>query len=110
MTAAQRNATRRYRERRRNSGLARLEVQVPADAIPVIRKVASLLRDQTEDAASLRRRLGFEDAPLARSALDIFATEEAPAAASESLLDEALAQVGRNRRDPRFNRARKIKL
>ena len=108
MTAAQRQATRRYRERRRKSGLARVEVQVAADAVEVIRRAASLLQDETEDAASLRRHLGFEDSAPVHSALDIFSMEDTPQA--KTLWDQAMAQVRRDRRDPRLNRARKIKL
>src|SRR5437588_10899345 len=110
MTTAQRQATRRYRERRRKSGLARLEVQVPPDAVPVIRKAASLLREQADEAESLRRHLGFEDSAPAQSALDIFTMKDTPAAEADALWDAAAAQVRRDRRDPRFNRGRKIKL
>jgi hypothetical protein len=108
MSTAQRQATRRYRERRRKSGLTRLEVQVPAEAVPVIRKAASLLRDQTEGAAGLRRHLGFEESAPIQSALGIFAMNDGPY--PKTLWNDAMAQVRRERRDPRHNRARRIKL
>ena len=110
MTTAQRQATRRYRERRRKSGLARLEVQVPADAIPVIRKAASLLREQANEAVSLRRHLGFEDNANVESALDIFAMKETLRPEQETLWENAMGQVRRDRHDAKFNRARKVKL
>jgi hypothetical protein len=44
MTSAQQRATKRYRDRRRKSGLQRLEVQVPAAEADVIRKAAEILR------------------------------------------------------------------
>ena len=110
MTTAQREATRRYRERRRKGGLARLEVQVPAAEVPVIRKAASLLRDQAEDAVRLRRHLGFEDSANAQTALDIFAMQEPLPAEVEALWEDAMGQIRRDRGDPRFNRARKIDL
>ncbi len=43
MTSAQRRATKRYRERRRRSGLKRLEVQVPAQDAAVICRAAAIL-------------------------------------------------------------------
>lgn len=110
MTTAQRRATRRYRERRRKGGFARLEVQVPAAEVPVIRKAASLLRDQAEDAARLRRHLGFEDSANTQSALDIFAMPESLPADAEALWEDAMLQVRRDRGDPQFNRARKTNL
>lgn len=109
-TTAQRQATKRYRDRRRKSGFARLEIQVPAAEVPVIRKAASLLRDQTEDAARLRQHLGFEESANMQSALDIFAMNEPVSADVEAAWDDAMRQVRQDRVDPRFNRARKTRL
>jgi hypothetical protein len=106
-TTAQRRATRRYRERRRKGGLTRLEIQVPAADAQLIRKVASLLRDQADEAARLRRHLGFEDDANARNALDIFAMPEPARADAEAIWEDAMAKVRRDRADPRLNRARK---
>lgn len=107
---AQRQATRRYRERRRKSGLTRVEIQVPAAEIPVIRKAASLLRDQAEDAARLRQHLGFEERAMVKNALDIFAMNEPLSAGTEAVWEDAMRQVRQDRDDPSFNRVRKARL
>ena len=106
-TTAQRRATKRYRERRRKGGLTRLEIQVPAADAPVIRKAALLLRDQADDAVRLRRHLGFEESAPAQSALDIFAMAEPLSADAETMWEDAMTRVRRDRADPRLNRARK---
>jgi hypothetical protein len=111
MGSAQQSATRRYRERRRNSGLKRLEVQVPSSDAAVIKKAAAVLREQSEDAARLRQQLGF-DPPLTKGmgAAEVFAMTEPLSEEGERLWEEAMAQVARERKGPVLNRARKLKL
>jgi hypothetical protein len=111
MANAQRRATKRYRERTRKRGLKRLEVRVPADDVPVIRKVAAILRDQPREAALLREhvRRGHSTSP-ALSALDAFAMTEALSPDGEALWDDAMAQIERERRDPLMSRARDVEL
>jgi hypothetical protein len=109
--AAQRRATKRYRERRRKRGLKRLEVQVPASEAEVIRRAAEVLRNQAEEANRLRAHLGFELQPgRLSSALDIFAMKEPLDARTEALWDEAMTQVERARSDKSFNRSRDLDL
>ena len=111
MTSTQRQAIKRYRERRRKRGLKRLEVQVPAGEAAVIRKAAAILRDQAEDAARLRDHLGFEPRPGGvQSAFDIFAMTPSLSPEGEALWDEAMAQVERDRRNPALHRPRDVDL
>jgi hypothetical protein len=111
MTHAQRQATRRYRDRRRKRGLKRVEVLVPADAVATIRTAAAILRDESGQATHLRRHLGSLAKPAeAQSAIDAFAMTELPSAKGQKLWDDAMAQVERDRRNPRLNRARAVDL
>ena len=106
---AQRLATKEYRERRRTRGLKRLEVQVPATEVAVIRKVAAILREQPKETTLLRQHLGL--APRRpQSALDMFAMPEPLSPEGEALWEEAMAQVERERRDPTLNRLRDVDL
>lgn len=110
-TTAQRRATKRYRERRRKRGLTRLEVQVPAGEVAVIRKAAAILRDREAEAAKLRAFLGFGAEPgRLSSALDIFAMQEELSPEGEALWNDAMAQIERERHDPNLNRMRDIDL
>jgi hypothetical protein len=106
---AQRIATKGYRERRRKRGLKRLEVQVPATEVAVIRKVAAILREQPNEATLLRQHLGFAPRHV-QSALDIFAMPEPLSTEGEALWDEAMAQVERERHDPALVRPRDVDL
>jgi hypothetical protein len=111
MANAQRRATKRYRERTRKRGLKRLEVRVPVADVPVIRKVAAILRDQPREATLLREHVGLSPSTSpAMSALDVFAMTEPLSPEGEALWDEAMAQVERERRDPLLNRARDVDL
>jgi hypothetical protein len=111
MTAAQRRATKRYRERRRKTGLKRLEVQVPASEAVVIRRAAEILRGQAEEANRLRAHLGFyPDAGHPSTALDVFAMTESLNAEAEALWEQAMTQVEQARRDTSFNRSRALDL
>jgi hypothetical protein len=111
MSSAQQRATRRYRERRRNGGFKRLEVQVPTADAAVIKKAASVLREQSEESTRLRQHLGFESKPRkGMSVLEAFAMTEPLSEEGERLWEEAMAQVARDRKDPVLNRPRKLRL
>jgi hypothetical protein len=111
MTSAQRRATGPDRERRRKRGFKRVEVQVPARETAVIRKAAEILRDRPEEAARLRRHLGFESKSRRKAnALNIFAMPEPLSPEGEVLWEEAMRQVERDRKDPALNRLRDVDL
>ena len=111
MTTAQRRATKQYRDRRSKERLKRLEVQVPAAEVEVIRKAARILRAGSEAAVHLRAHLGLSrDRSPGRSALDVFAMEEPLSAAGEALWEQAMQQVVQERKDSRLNRPRDTDL
>lgn len=109
MTTAQRNATKRYRDRRRKRGFKRVEVLVPADSVEAIRTAAAILRDASGRAARLRRHLAARPEG-AQSAIDAFAMTEPLSASGEALWEEVMAQVERDRRNPALNRPRAVDL
>ena len=110
MTIAQRRA-KRYRERRRRSGVKRLEVQVPAQQVAVIRQAAAILRGQTEGAKRLRVHLGFDPEPRnALTALDAFAMREPLSPQGEALWEDVMRQIERDRKDPMLGRPRDVDL
>jgi hypothetical protein len=109
------DGTTRYfkspRSRTRKRGLRRVEVRVPASEVAVIRKAATILCDRTEEAAQLRRHLGFDpEASGVLTALDIFAMPEPLSIEGEKLWDEAMKQVERDRKNSRLGRPRDIDL
>jgi hypothetical protein len=109
MSIAQRRATNRYRDRRRKRGLRRVEVQVPAEDVDVIRRAAAVLRGEAHEASRLRTQLGFEpESGQVLSALDVFAVAEPLSPDGERIWNEVMEQVERDRRDPALNRARDI--
>jgi hypothetical protein len=111
MMDARTKAVKSHRMRLRRRGFKRVEVQVPAGAVDVIRKAAAILRQPSEEAAQLRHHLGFEsERSQARTALDIFAMPEALSAAGERLWEQAMKQVARDRKNRRLNRPRDIDL
>jgi hypothetical protein len=111
MMDARTKALKSHRKRLHKRGFRRVEVQVPAGEVGVIRKAAEILRNPTEDAAHLRRHLGFEAEPgRAMTALDIFAMPEPLSAEGEALWEEVMKQVERDRNDPRLNRPRDLDL
>jgi hypothetical protein len=111
MSTAQRRATRRYRERRNNSGFKRIEVQVPVDEAAVIKKAAAVLCERSEKAARLRKHLGFAPgSDHAASALAAFAMSEPLSDEAETLWNKAMEQVARDRKEPALNRPRKVML
>ena len=104
-------ALRRHRARLKRRGLKRLEVSVPAAEAPVIRRAASVLREQAGEASRLRQVLGFaRESGRAASALDLFAMTEPLSAAGEALWDDAIEKIQRDRKDRALNRPRKIAL
>ena len=111
MSKAQRQATQRYRARRGQQGLKRIEVQIPASEAAVIRKAATILCHRAEGAERLRQHLGFAaKTDRVRNAVDIFAMTEPLSAAGEALWAEAMAKVEGDRKNPAFNRLRKVDL
>jgi hypothetical protein len=112
MTATRRRKTERYREPRLKRALKRVEVQVPARETAVIRKAAEILRERPEEAAELRRHLGFKTkaGSPGMSALNIFAMPEPLSPEGEALWEEAMRQVAKDRKDPALNRLRDLDL
>jgi hypothetical protein len=107
MANLQKLTTKHHREGRRDRGLTRLALQVPAAETAVLRKAAAILREQSVDAARLRTHLGFEPvSDSALSALDVFTMVEPLSAEGESFWDDAMTRVERDRRDDELNRAR----
>ena len=108
---ARTKAVKSHRMRLRRRGFKRVEVQAPAGEVDVIRKAAAVLRHPTDEAAQLRRQLGFEsERGRARTALDIFAMPESPSAEGERLWRQAMKQVARDRKDRRLTRPRDVDL
>jgi hypothetical protein len=111
MMDARTKAVKSHRNRLRRRGCRRVEVQVPADEVAVIRKAAAILRNPTQEAAQLRRTLGFAPKPgRALTALDIFAMPEPLSAEGERQWKQVMKQVERHRKDPRLNRPRDVEL
>lgn len=108
---ARTKALKTHRARLKRRGMKRLEVCVPVGEAAVIRKAASVLREQAEEAVRLRRHLGFEPEPGgALTALDIFAMPQPLSSKGEELWKDAMAQIERNRRNRALSRARKVDL
>ncbi len=108
---AKSKAVNAHRARLKKRGMKRLEVSVPAGEAAVIRRAASVLREQANEAARLRHVLGFARAPgRAANAIDLFAMPEPLSAAGEALWDDAMAQIENDRKDPALNRPRKFTL
>lgn len=108
---AKSKALKAHRARLKKRGMKRLEVSVPASEAAVIRRAASVLREQASEAARLRQVLGFARAPgRAANAVDLFAMPEPLSPAGEALWDDAMAQINRDRKDRTLNRARKFTL
>jgi hypothetical protein len=76
VTTAQKDALTAHRQRRRDSGLARVEVQVPAIDAALIRDVAAVLREPSPAASALREQMRVMIAPPRASAVfDIFGSD-----------------------------------
>jgi hypothetical protein len=111
MMDARTKAVKSHRMRLRRRGFRRVEVQVPAGEVDVIRKVAAVLRRPGEEAAQLRHHLGFEsERGRARTALEIFAMPEPLSPDGERLWKQAMKQVARDRKNRRLNRPRDVSL
>jgi hypothetical protein len=88
-------------EKRHYQTLRRVDVRVPASEIGVIRKAAEILRSQGAQATMLQTLLGFGAKPKSiSSALDIFATAESLSPEGETLWNDVMAQIERDRRGP----------
>lgn len=100
-----------HRARLKKRGMKRLEVWVPAREADVVRRAASVLREQSGEAAQLRQVLGFpRQAERPASAVDIFAMNAPLSPAGEALWDEAMERIQRDRKNRALNRPRKIAL
>jgi hypothetical protein len=100
-----------HRARLKKRGMKRLEVWVPAREADVVRRAASVLREQSGEAARLRQALGFSgQAEHPESAIDIFAMTAPLSPAGEALWDETIELVQRDRKNRALNRPRKIAL
>ncbi len=76
MTSAQRKALTAHRHRRRENGVVRLEVQVPAADVTLVRELAVALRGEPEMARDVRAKLQTALAePDGRSVLDVFGSD-----------------------------------
>ena len=108
---AKSKALKSHRARLKKRGVKRLEVSVPAREAAVIRRAASVLREQAGEAARLRQILGFAPEPGGpASAVDLFAMPEPLSPSGEALWDDAMAQIERDRKDSTLSRARKLNL
>ena len=76
MSNAQREALTTHRRRRRDSGVVRVEVQVPAIDAPLVRDLAAVLRGESGAAQTLRAQLRvIISGPRASSVFDIFGSD-----------------------------------
>src|SRR5262245_50556971 len=111
ITSAQRRATKRYRERRRKSGLKRPEAQAPAREAAAIRKAAAILRERPTSAIKPRAHPGIDTEPRrTRSALDACAMNEPLSSQGEAMWEEIMMRIERDRKDPVLNRLRDVDL
>ena len=76
MSNAQREALTSHRRRRRDSGVVRVEVQVPAGDAAIVRDLAAVLRGEAKSAQAMRARLRSAIAePRAAAVFDIFGSD-----------------------------------
>jgi hypothetical protein len=76
MSNAQREALTTHRRRRRDSGVVRVEVQVPAIDAALVRDLANVLRGEPKAAQGLRVQLRAAiAAPRASAVFDIFGSD-----------------------------------
>jgi hypothetical protein len=76
MSTAQREALATHRRRRRDSGVVRVEVQVPAIDAALVRDLAAVLRGEPEAAQTLRAQLRAAIAvPRTSAIFDIFGSD-----------------------------------
>jgi len=106
---AKTKALKAHRARLKKRGMKRLEVCVPAREAAVIRRAASVLREQAGEAGRLRQVLGFAQTPGGvATAVDLFAMPERSSPVDDAMWDQAMAQIARDRKDPAVNRPRKF--
>ncbi len=76
MSNAQREALTAHRRRRRESGLVRVELQVPAADVGAVRELATLLRGEAKAAQAARAQLRtVVEKPRAATILDMFGSD-----------------------------------
>ena len=76
MSTAQSKALATHRRRRRDSGVVRVEVQVPAIDAALVRDLAAVLRGKPQAAQALRAQLRTAIAtPRASAIFDIFGSD-----------------------------------
>jgi hypothetical protein len=76
MSSAQREALTTHRRRRRDAGLVRVEIQVPAIDAALVRDLAAVLRGEPEAAQVLRVQLrAIVAGPRASAVFDIFGSD-----------------------------------
>jgi len=88
MPNAQQKALSAYRRRRRDGGMVRVEVQVPAIDAVILRDVAAILRSKSDAAQAVRNQLRSVVAkPCVDSIFDIFGAD-LPDAYFEGVFDQ----------------------
>jgi hypothetical protein len=76
MSSTQQKALSAHRRRRREGGIVRVEVQVPAVDAPILRDLAAILRGKSEVAQAMRNQLRSAVAkPRADSVFAIFGSD-----------------------------------
>jgi hypothetical protein len=76
MPNAQQKALSAHRRRRRDGGMVRVEVQVPAIDAGILRDLAAILRGKSDAAQAMRNQLRSVVAkPRAESVFDIFGAD-----------------------------------
>jgi hypothetical protein len=76
MPNAQQNALNAHRRRRRDGGMVRVEVQVPAIDAAILRDVAAILRGNSDTAQTVRNQLRSVVAkPRVESVFGIFGSD-----------------------------------
>lgn len=89
MSNSQRKALSTHRQRRRNGGMVRVEVQIPAIDAQIVRDLAAVLRGNSEAAQAMRVQLRSVVAkPRTASALEIFGSD-LPDACFEGVFEQA---------------------
>lgn len=69
MANAQQEAVKNYRNRLKNQGLVRVEIQTPQGDAPLLREVAKVLRSDPAQAAKIRAQISRVLHPEARQGL-----------------------------------------
>lgn len=89
MPNAQQKALRAHRRRRRDRGMVRVEVQVPAIDAGILRDLAAILRSNSDAAGAIRNQLRSVVAkPRVDTVFDIFGSD-LPDAYFDGVLDQS---------------------